>query len=205
MGVPDAVSASPPRIEVEGLGIRRSGRWVVRGLEWSHGPGGIAWLVGENGAGKSSLLRVLAGRLRPTEGRVGGVPTPAPGAVLYHHPHMRLPRGARLADWDRLLDALPPGGRAGAGLRPPGLAPRRRLEALSTGEERRVQLDALLAREAALVLLDEPYSHLSESAALVLDERLAGMAERATLVVATNRPVPQALAGTVLRLAPEAR
>ncbi len=57
-------------MEVRGLGVRFDSVDAVRGLDLSVAAGGSVALVGRNGAGKSTTLRVLAGVLPPSEGQV---------------------------------------------------------------------------------------------------------------------------------------
>lgn len=151
-------------------------------------------------------------------------------AVLYLHPSMRPPTHARVSDWNRLVERLldgpsgadvpdradgpvgsngpggsgAPGGRDGPRqfVRPlaPELGAERRLDRLSTGEAKRVLLDALLRRPARFVILDEPYSHLSASARDRLTDLLVERARRGIVIVATNQPYPARASGPVLRL-----
>lgn len=185
-----------PQIRVEDLGIRRGGTWVLRGFDWTHGTGRIAWLVGENGAGKSSLLRILAGRGRPSTGRVvleaGDDLTPR---ALYYHPGMRLPPEVRASDWDRLVDSLTAGSRPNQDLRPSFADPRTKVGNLSTGEAKRLQLEAILRRTAPFAFLDEPYSHLSESGQEALTTILRERCRAAVVVVATNQSIPGGIEG----------
>ena len=59
-------------------GVRKryslGGPWVLDGIELELGPGGLVRIVGGNGTGKSTLLRLIAGIGRPTRGRVTGRP-----------------------------------------------------------------------------------------------------------------------------------
>jgi iron complex transport system ATP-binding protein len=61
-------SASDPSIELSGVGVRRAGSWILRGVDWSVPAGACAAILGPNGSGKSTLARVLACHLWPTEG-----------------------------------------------------------------------------------------------------------------------------------------
>lgn len=193
--VPDAVT--PPagwRLRLEELSIRHGRTKIIDGFTWTHTPGRVAWVVGENGAGKSSLLRVLARRATPTGGTVAwcGPPALTPD-LLYYQPAMRLPARAFESEWSDLLDALR--GPEDAAPVPPRLTPPRRshparFDRLSTGEAKRILLVGLLRRTAPFIFLDEPYEHLSEDAKAALTTALVERARSAVVVVATNQSVP---------------
>lgn len=55
-------------IKLNGIGVRRGRRWLLRGINWQVLQGGCAAILGPNGSGKSTLARILAGHLYPTEG-----------------------------------------------------------------------------------------------------------------------------------------
>ncbi len=57
-------------LRAERLGYRVGDRWLLRELSLDLRPGELHVVLGANGSGKSTLLRLLAGELRPTEGRV---------------------------------------------------------------------------------------------------------------------------------------
>lgn len=185
--------STAPALFVERLTIRRGRAEILRELSWSHKAGHVAWIVGENGAGKSSLLRVIAGRAAPSAGRVRlVVRRPHAARTVYYHPDMRTPRHATLGEWRRWTRALLP--KAGGPAPPRPLAPtdlavEHRLDRLSTGQMKRLLLDVLLRQPADLVVLDEPFAHLSEDARHRLADALALRARDAIVVVATNRAV----------------
>ncbi len=111
---------------------------------------------------------------------------------------MRLPPRATVGEWLRFVAASggePPGVRLG-----PGVPPDRLLGRLSTGEARRLLLEALLDRPAAFVFLDEPYEHLSQRAREALTGVLVARARVSVVVVSTNQPVPPGAGGPILRL-----
>ena len=76
MPLPDA----PLVLSAENLACRRGGRLIFEGLTFRLRPGEAIALTGRNGAGKSSLLAMLCGRLRPEAGtiRVEGASDVAP-------------------------------------------------------------------------------------------------------------------------------
>src|SRR4051794_40392681 len=57
-------------IQVQNLGKRFEGRFVVRDLSFSAGDGAITGLLGSNGAGKTTTLRMICGALRPESGSI---------------------------------------------------------------------------------------------------------------------------------------
>jgi ABC-type multidrug transport system ATPase subunit len=186
------------RVELDRVSLRRGRETLLTDFSWSHEQGTVAWLVGENGAGKSSLLRVLAGRLRPTTGQVRLLPlgNERPRTV-YYHPGMRLPPDATVADWQRLVAGLlgTERGDDGGPLMPPWASGDKRLPKLSTGEAKRLLLDALLRQHAGFIFLDEPYEHLSEPARQTLTDLLLKRARDSVVIVATNQALPREASG----------
>ena len=59
------------RLGVENLALRRGGRLLFSGLGFTLEAGSAAALVGRNGAGKTSLLRAIAGLVLPEAGQIG--------------------------------------------------------------------------------------------------------------------------------------
>lgn len=191
-----------PSVIVEALAIQRNGDLLVDDFNWTHASGRPAWIAGPNGAGKSTLLRVLAGIAAPEGGTVrhlidGTAVSPRADVLSYYSPSMGLPPEARARAFAaltaQLVDAAIP------------LAPDRALGAkrsakLSTGEEKRLLLGPLLARNAPFILLDEPYEHLSRDARAALTEEILRVAASAVVIVATNQPIPPEAMGPVVTL-----
>ena len=181
------------------LTVRRGGNAVVERLTATILPGRVYWVVGPNGAGKTSLLRVLAGTDPPHSGSVRRM-SPDETPFLYLHSEMVLPPSSTVGDWDRLVvRLLPPGAPSERTRLWPGLDPRRRAGRLSTGERKRLLLDALLRRPGSL-LLDEPYEHLSPDGKATLSELLEARAATRVVVVATNQATPRLTRDVGLRL-----
>ena len=61
---------SGPVLRLDGVGVRRSGRWILASIDWAVAPGERWVVVGPNGAGKTTLLAIASTYLWPTAGTV---------------------------------------------------------------------------------------------------------------------------------------
>jgi tungstate transport system ATP-binding protein len=143
-------------------------------------------LLGSNGTGKSTLLRILAGLLAPTEGRVEGLLPPGRCVLVHQRPYLfrasaraNVALGARLAGRPR-AEALSWLERLGV-----SHIADRPASALSGGERRRVAIARALARGPEMLLLDEPYAELDAGARTLVARELEAFT--GTLVMATPR------------------
>ena len=178
----------------------RGGRTLFTGLDLQLPAGQLLRVAGANGAGKTSLLRLMCGLLSPTEGQVlwRGKPLAAQreqwGRDLVYLGHAASLKDD-LSPLDNLLTACTLGGqpaqRAGAlqaladaGLRGFERTPARRL---SQGQRRRCGLARLvLARAAPLWVLDEPFNALDTAATAWLEGLIRGQLLRGGSVVLTS-------------------
>ena len=175
------------------LGCIRGGRVVFAGLDFRVEAGGALVLLGPNGSGKSSLLRVMAGLLKPAAGSLAwdGVavsedPEAHAGRTHYlgHHDAVKpvLTVAENLGFWARLHEphAETAGRAVDAALERFGLAHLAGVpgKMLSAGQKRRTNLARLLAAPSPLWLLDEPTTALDKASIktleLVLAEHRAG-------------------------------
>jgi iron complex transport system ATP-binding protein len=62
------VASLPSVIEMQDTGVYRSGRWILRHVDWSVPTGSCAAVLGPNGSGKSTAARIIAGHLYPSAG-----------------------------------------------------------------------------------------------------------------------------------------
>ena len=191
------MNAAAPSMVCSSLNIRAD-RDLLVDFTWQHAPGGIAWVVGNNGSGKSSLLRVLAGWQAPTSGSVkwAGI---GRGPVRYLNPQMNAGADLRVADFLALIRSLvvEPAAADVAEVYPESVNDTKRFGQLSTGEAKRILLWALLLGTGPL-LLDEPYEHLSRDAKAALTRVLEARAMKDVVIVATNQEVPVQGASVVL-------
>jgi len=156
-------------LEIDDLAIRRGERTLFEGLNFSLAAGEAVALTGRNGAGKTSLLRAVAGLLRPAAGeiRFTGAPDAAEARAREVHllGHLDGLKGGRTAREELRFQSLWAGGdEASAGEAAARLDLGRLLDLevrkLSAGQRRRLALARLLAAPRPLWLLDEPLSPL---------------------------------------------
>jgi heme exporter protein A len=173
-------------VELSDVALIRGGRLLFEGVNLALEPGGAAVVSGPNGVGKSSLMRVAAGLLEASAGRVarGGRAALVDDAAALDE---RLTLGRALGFWAR-LDGI----RAGAGMEPMGIAHLAGVPVrmLSTGQRKRAALARAIASGAPLWLLDEPANGLDVEglerlAAAMADHRSRGGA----VLAATHQPI----------------
>jgi len=170
----------------------RGGRVLFEGLSFAIPAGGAALVSGPNGVGKSSLIRVAAGLLKPAKGDVEG---PAARALMAEATALDAERrlGNALRFWARLDDEdSDPGTRVAAALEATNLAALAEVPVrlLSTGQRRRAALARVVASKAPLWLLDEPANGLDDVSVRVLEGLIAGhRASGGIALVATHMPI----------------
>lgn len=175
----------PARLSATDIACRRGERLLFRGLSFTLDAGEALQLVGPNGTGKSSLIRILAGLLRPYAGTVEcnrQVALLDERLALDGH----LPLGKALAFWDRI-----DGGGYGSGpTEALGLdalldVP---VRFLSTGQRKRAAILMSNARMAGLWLLDEPLNGLDVEAAAAFQQQVARyLAQGGIAVIASHQ------------------
>jgi heme exporter protein A len=172
------------RLSVEDLACRRGDRLLLRGVRFALEPGDVLHLAGPNGIGKSSLLRILAGLMRPFAGRVE-----VEGAIALSDERLPLdahrPLAAALGFWQRLDGARR--SPADFGLEDLADVP---VRYLSTGQRKRAALACLAASGAGIWLLDEPLNGLDLHWASVAQAAIeAHRAAGGIAVVASHQPL----------------
>ena len=172
----------PPRLAVDSRGVARrfGARWVLRGVSVEVEPGEIVGLLGANGTGKTTLLRILSTLLAPSAGSatVFGCDVVKSGEDVRRLVGF-LPHAPGLYDDLTALENL----RFAAdmlGLGPAGLeavlervgllrVAAERVRGFSAGMQRRLSLARLMLRRPRLLLLDEPYSNLDADGVTIMN------------------------------------
>lgn len=183
-------------LRAENLACRRGGRLIFEGLGFTLASGEAIALTGRNGAGKSSLIAMICGRLRPAAGSVQaeGIED-APLAERIHLVGHRDGLKTALTARENLEFAQ-------AILGEPGLSAEEALAAvglphvaslpvgyLSAGQRRRVALARLLVARRPLWLLDEPASALDSASQRMLISLMQGHLDAGgAILAATHGP-----------------
>jgi len=175
----------------------RGGREVFRGVGFTIASGEGLLLTGRNGAGKSSLLRMIAGLLRIAGGRLEltGAATDHEIAEQAHylgHLDAFKPSLTVLENLSFWISYLNGAGKPQTALEAVGLGSLASLPAsyLSAGQKRRLSLARLVAIERPLWLLDEPTSALDAAAqTMLLDLMRRHLAAGGLIVAATHQAI----------------
>lgn len=179
---------------VDGLGVEkvhvwRGDRHVLKGVSLTLGSGQLLHVLGPNGTGKTTLLRVICGLLRPEQGSVSwrgqpisSVRSEYQAALAYasHEPALK----GDLTALENLRFAVGlkrrvTSGELRASLEQTGVAACADLPArvLSAGQRRRVAMARVLAMNAPLWLLDEPFTNLDAAGTGLLTSLLQAHAQ----------------------------
>jgi heme exporter protein A len=183
-------------VEVRGVWKRFGRQWVLRDLSLTVGTGEVVALLGPNGVGKTTLLRVIATLIRPQRGtvRLFGKPARALEAergwiglvanppAFYRH----------LSGEENLEQALALAGRpitraqALEAMARVGLPEGRAVAAYSSGMRKRLALARTLLARPRLLLLDEPETALDTGGRGELARVIEEVAREGAVVLATH-------------------
>jgi ABC-type sugar transport system ATPase subunit len=210
---PAAEDAAPVLLRVDGVSKRFGGVQAVDDVTIEVAAGEIHGLVGENGAGKSTLAKIMGGSHQPDSGglRVDGRP------VSFHSPRDALAAGiATIAQEIALVPARTVLENVFLGMEPRTLGvirkgnirrrfeelcdttglwmpPDRRVGFLSIAAQQKVEILRALARDARLILMDEPTSSLTADETEQLHELIRGLSAAGTSVVLVSHFLDEVL------------
>ena len=169
--------------DVQNVSLSFGAQVALRNIDMQIGRGERIALIGANGCGKSSLLRVLHGLLAPTQGRVARSPS-LRQAMLFQRPHM-----LRTQAWRHVALGLWLGGQswgeardhAHQALERVGLASvaQQPAHTLSGGQQQRLALARAWVLEPEVLLLDEPTASLDPHAKREVESLVQTLVETA--------------------------
>ena len=181
-------------ITVENLHKSYGSKVVLEDLSFTAAPGQIIGLLGPNGCGKTTLIKVLTGLIKDHTGTVR-INNEEPDAytksiVAY------LPEKTYLPDWMRPLDAINyfsdfykdfDKDKAMTMVSCFGLDMKQRVKTMSKGQQEKLRLLLVICRNAELYILDEPLGGVDPAArAKILDLILENRAASSTVLISTH-------------------
>ena len=192
-------NSSPLVLQALGLSCVRGDRQLFSNLDLRLVSGNCLHVRGENGVGKTSLLRLLTGLSKPESGEVfWGEQSIAIDPLAYHRELLFLGHRDALKEdlsalenllmYAALDDVILSDEKALSALWRFGLRGRENLpvNCLSAGQKRRVLMARMLTRQASLWILDEPFNALDIHAVHELQNLISEHLERGGLVVLTS-------------------
>lgn len=211
--MPEHPGLQGAHVELEDISKSFGGARALEGVSLRIARGSIHALVGENGAGKSTLGKIISGVIAPDHGHllISGQP------ARFHAPREALARGIVLiAQEMSIAPALTVAENVFLGTEPrrAGFLARRELRrryqalaasagfelsgdapagGLRTADQQKVEILRALARDAELIVMDEPTAALSQPDVIRLHEVIRGLAAGGTTVVLVSHFLSEVL------------
>ncbi|MBC7875973.1 MAG: heme ABC exporter ATP-binding protein CcmA [Anaerolineales bacterium] len=192
-------------IEVKKLVKRFGVKTILRGLDFSVKPGEFVALLGPNGSGKTTFLRILASLSKPSLGdvKVAGYHLPKQASqvraklgVVSHLPllYPDLTAEENLQFYARMYGIVDYRSRINEVLDMVGLENRRKdlVRTFSRGMQQRLTIGRAVIHDPEVMLFDEPYTGLDQDASEMLDEVLRSVAAKGRTVVMTSHDLSRA-------------
>lgn len=181
-------------IRVQGLTKVYGQKRALDRIDLNIGWGKIVGLLGPNGSGKTTFIKLLNGLLRPTDGMLlvnGYAPGIETKATISY-----LPDRMYFADWMKTVDLMDlfsdfyadfDRQKAAEMFSALDIRPLDRIKSMSKGTKEKVQLVMAMSRKAQLYLLDEPIAGVDPAARdFILDTILTNYNENGTVMIATH-------------------
>ena len=191
--IPPAPEIGNTAVELAGVGVRAggTGRWLFRNMSLSLRAGQCTGVVGRNGVGKTTLLRLCLGELEPTEGKA----TVGKRVVFNYIDQSRMQLDGKGTVMDEVSDSGEMVAFGEQMLTARSYLRRflfeesrvkERVDKLSGGERARLLLAKVLRRGGNVIILDEPTNDLDLASLRMLEEALAHF-DGTILVVSHDR------------------
>lgn len=181
-------------IRLHGLTKLYGSQRALDGVDLELGRGKIVGLLGPNGSGKTTMIKLLCGLLRPTAGEVlidGAQPGPYTKSIISY-----LPDRMYFADWMKTSDLVDfftdfyadfDRKKAAEMFSALNIRPGDRIKTMSKGTKEKVQLVLVMSRRAQLYLLDEPIAGVDPAARdFILSTILTNYNESGTVLISTH-------------------
>ncbi|HEY0123049.1 MAG TPA: ABC transporter ATP-binding protein [Rhizobium sp.] len=207
-----APPGTPPLVQLKGIAKYFPGVVANEDVDLDVQPGEIHALLGENGAGKSTLMNIMTGIYQPDAGEIiidgyakqFATPLQAIAAGIgMVHQHFKLVQAFTVAEnihlgWSetprrasaQVLEARTAALAAKFNLQTP---PGARISDLSTGEQQRVEILRVLARQARVLILDEPTAVLTPAEARELFKALRDFVAQGNAVIFISHKLDEVL------------
>lgn len=169
-------------------------RPVLKDVSFDIPAGKIVGLLGPNGCGKTTLLKILSGCIHDYDGKIlinGNIP-----GVVTKATTAFLPDTTYLADYFRTVDAIDyfndffydfDRNKAMEFVQRFNLDPKQKIKTMSKGMQEKVQLLLVMSRKAKLYLLDEPLGGVDPAAReSILNVIMDNYAQKSTLMLSTH-------------------